>query len=60
MRNVLAAMLSFVIGAIVGAAIQRWGDWERSTEHHTLPNPRDEVFAWGTVEYSPHRMRNLQ
>lgn len=53
-------MLSFVIGAIVGAAIQRWGDWERSTEHHTLPNPRDEVFAWGTVEYSPHRMRNLQ
>lgn len=30
-----SAIASFSIGLLLGAAIQRWGDRERATEHHT-------------------------
>ena len=31
----LAAMISGAVGLALGAAIQRWGDGVRATEHHT-------------------------
>jgi hypothetical protein len=33
----ISASLSFVVGLLAGAAIQRWGDADRATEHHTKP-----------------------
>lgn len=43
--NLLAAMFSLVAGLVLGAAIQRWGDRDRATEHHTryIPETNDEV-----------------
>ncbi len=38
---VLASCASLLTGLVVGAAIQRWADADRATEHHTkYPAPR--------------------
>ena len=52
MTALISASLSLIVGVLLGAAIQRWGDADRATEHHTkLPPGRlVETRPAGSVE----------
>lgn len=47
--NLLAAMFSLIVGAVLGAAIQRWGDRDRAYHgHRDYPPETNE-----DVQYAP-------
>ena len=60
----LSASFSLVVGVLAGAALQRWGDADRATEHHTrytrdaarTEGPPDEFAAPGrsSLLYEPN------
>lgn len=55
MSGLLAAMTTFVAGLVLGAAIQRWSDWDKATEHHTryVSEGNDEIQSDHRVWISP-------
>ena len=45
----VSASFAFVVGALAGAALQRWGDADRATEHHTEYPPELEPKNLQTI-----------
>lgn len=43
MTALLSSMFGVLVGLVLGAAIQRWGDGTLATEHHTKPLRHDDA-----------------